>query len=172
MKMRKAQDKKETRANQLLRLPNKLWALERAAGRIDSSHSPVYAVADAGRVFKKVSLECEHNFYEELFDRKSNSVRQLWNNLNTVVSKVVNLQIILYLLLGLMGTSLIQLWKLVMPLTYISVLRADTLLSNRVNKPRNLDFSIYCHESQKNSMFLEAVCKQEILTEMLRLDKL
>ena len=56
-----------------------------------------------------------------------------------------------------------------MRLTYISVL---WLLSNRVNNPSNLDFSIYCHEPQKNSMFLEPVCKQEVLTEILRLDNL
>jgi hypothetical protein len=46
-----------------------------------------------------------------------------------------------------------------------------TLLNNRVKNPCNLDFSISCHEPQKNSTFLEPVSKQEILTEILRLDK-
>jgi hypothetical protein len=36
------------------------------------------------RVFKKVSLKCENKYYKELFDSKSNSVRQRCNNLNTV----------------------------------------------------------------------------------------
>jgi len=38
------------------------------------------------KTFKKLALECETRYYRELFDKKNNSVRQLWKNLNTVCS--------------------------------------------------------------------------------------
>ena len=36
------------------------------------------------KVFKKVAQEAESDYYKMLFDAKTNSVKQLWYNLNTV----------------------------------------------------------------------------------------
>ena len=125
------------------------------------------------RVFKKVSLECENNYYKELFDRKSNSVRQLWKNLNTVCNlkgrKSSDNTIPAIRVNGNKLDTAVEISNAFN--VYFSTV-ADTLLSNRVNNPSKLDFSAYCHEPQKNSMFLEPVCKQEVLTEILRLDNL
>jgi hypothetical protein len=112
------------------------------------------------RVFKKVSLECKNNYYKELFDHKSNSVRQLWNNLNTVYNfKGRNLQIPA---LRVNGTKLDTAVEISNAFNIYFCTVANTLLSNRVNNPSNLDFSRYCHEPQKNSMFLEPVGTQEV----------
>ena len=38
------------------------------------------------RIFKSLALECEAIYYREMFDKKNNSVRQIWKNLNIVCS--------------------------------------------------------------------------------------
>ena len=38
------------------------------------------------KVFKNLALECEATYYRDLFDKKNNSARQIWKNLNTVCS--------------------------------------------------------------------------------------
>ena len=106
------------------------------------------------RVFKKVSLECENNYYKELFDRKSNSVRQLWKNLNTVCNlkghKSSDNTIPAIRVNGNKLDTAVEISNAFN--VYFSTV-ADTLLSNHVNNPSKLDFSAYCHEPQKNSMF-------------------
>ena len=37
-------------------------------------------------IFKSLALECEATYYSEMFDKKNNSVRQIWKNLNIVCS--------------------------------------------------------------------------------------
>ena len=38
------------------------------------------------KIFKKLATECEALYYREMFDKKNNSIRQIWKNLNTVCS--------------------------------------------------------------------------------------
>ena len=38
------------------------------------------------RIFKKTALEAENEYFRNKFDYKTNSVKKLWNNLNTVCS--------------------------------------------------------------------------------------
>jgi hypothetical protein len=37
-------------------------------------------------VFRKVALKAETDYYREMFDKTTNSVRKLWDNLNTICS--------------------------------------------------------------------------------------
>ena len=37
-------------------------------------------------IFKKIALEAENIYYQELFNTKTNTIKQLWKNLNTVAS--------------------------------------------------------------------------------------
>jgi len=34
--------------------------------------------------YKRISLEAENSYYSELFNRRTNSMKQLWRNLNHV----------------------------------------------------------------------------------------
>jgi len=38
------------------------------------------------RIFKKTALEAENEYFKNKFDLKTNSIKILWNNLNTVCS--------------------------------------------------------------------------------------
>ena len=49
---------------------------------------------------------------------------------------------------------------------------ADTLLSNRTNRPNDMDFMAYCHGTSLDSMFSSrpTVCIQEVVVEICKLN--
>ena len=38
------------------------------------------------KIFRKVAAEAENTYYKSMFDHKTNSIKKLWKNLNTVCS--------------------------------------------------------------------------------------
>jgi len=50
------------------------------------SQSDEFKYKEYRKEYKKISLEAESSYYRELFDNKTNSIKQLWRNLNTVSS--------------------------------------------------------------------------------------
>ena len=38
------------------------------------------------KTFKRLAHECEAAYYREMFDKKTNTIKQIWKNLNTVCS--------------------------------------------------------------------------------------
>lgn len=123
-------------------------------------------------VFKKVSLECEMAYYKDLFDKKNNTIRQIWKNLNTVCSfkakntkkfiskiRINNIEI----------SDSLEMSKAFNQ--YFSSVGA-TLLKQNVQITQSIDdynYQKYCSNPVTSSMFCEPVLADELISVIFKL---
>ena len=116
-------------------------------------------------VFRKVADAAEKSFYKNMFDAKSNSVRQLWNNLNEVISckgkKSKTCNISKLIINNQPVTSAVDISNALN--TYFSTI-GETLV-NELSKHHSMpkSFQLYCGQSLVNSMFCGPTNKLELL---------
>ena len=116
------------------------------------------------RYFRKVALEAEEKHYREMFDTRTNSVKKLWRNLNTVCS---------------FQKSKCKRNNIAKLIVNEYTLTDDKNISNEINKyfstigekldkelnqkASRYDFKSYCHKPYKNSFFVTPTNCTELL---------
>ena len=124
------------------------------------------------KVFRKLSRECELKYYQEMFDRKQNSIKQIWKNLNSVCSyKFENKKKNIFKIhcdgKGIMDPEVIC-NKFNDYFASIGVsLREKNNCS--VGHSENNNYKKYCLDPVANSMFCNPVTEQELLAIIMNL---
>jgi len=102
-----------------------------------------------------VALEAEEIYYREMFDTRTNSVKKLWRNLNTVCSlqksnyKTNNISKLI-----VKGTTLTDSNNIANGISnYFWTIgeKLDEELSQKTSSFNNHDFKSYCHKPHNNS---------------------
>ena len=110
------------------------------------------------RTFRKVALGAEEIYYRKMFDTRTNSVKKLWRNLNTVCSlqksnyKTNNISKLI-----VKGSTLTDDNNISNGInSYFSTIgeKLDEELSQKTSNFNNHDFKSYCHKPHKNSFLL------------------
>ena len=123
------------------------------------------------KIFKQLAHECEAAYYREMFDKKTNTIKQIWKNLNTVcsfknkgatktISKIINN--------GIETSDPFEICSQFN--TYFSSI-GESLIKKSKNICTNKDFSYkeYSPKSVVNSMFCEPVTLDELTTVVTKL---
>jgi len=124
------------------------------------------------KVFRKVAAEAENMYYKSMFNYKTNSVKHLWNNLNTVCSfkkcKTKDNNTISKLIIN--GRTVTNSQDICNGFNqYFSTvgenLIHNELVKNNNNSSLNLcDFKKYCSVPVRNSMFVTPTDSSELGT--------
>ncbi len=118
------------------------------------------------KLFRKTAAEAEKLYYKELFDLKTNSIQQLWNNLNTVCSfkggknKRSNISKII-----VNDRCVTEKQEICDYMNYYFSTVGEKLVEELENKTHNIqsyDYAQYCNKRIKSSMFLEPVDRVEL----------
>jgi len=114
------------------------------------------------RLHKKLTTEAKKSYYKELFDSGINSVKQLWNNLNHMVSlgKKKGSNLIPKLLLN---NIYIEDTKQISDYFNIYFCTIGVNLQHTLKQCNADDFKAYLPNSVKDSMYCAPVTKDEIL---------
>ena len=116
-------------------------------------------------VYRKVALEAESLYYQQLFDCRNNNLKQLWNNLNSICSfknKACKTNINELIANGVKLTDPADISNGFND--YFSSI-GDRLVKELEMNNQGIghnDFSKYCNKPIKNSMFLAPVTNEEI----------
>ena len=119
------------------------------------------------KIYRKVANEAECKYYKTMFDQKTNSIKQLWKNLNTVCSfKQAKSRSNSISKLKVNGVTLYDnkdIWNGFN--SYFSTV-GQNLVADLINNNKNTnvcDFKTYCPRSIINSIFITPTDEYEIL---------
>jgi len=109
------------------------------------------------KTFRKVALEAEEIYYREMFDTRTNSVKKLWRNFNTVCFlqksnyKTNNISKLIVKGSNLTDDNNISNWIN----NYLSTIgeKLDEELSQQTINFNTHDFKSYCHKPHKSIFF-------------------
>jgi len=126
-------------------------------------------------IFKKVAVQAETSYFKQRFDNHTNSIKQLWSNLNTVCSFKNNRS--KNQLITKLKTN--QVNYATKPEDISNQLNNffSTVGENLVkdlfakNPSQNVDFHFFCHKSTNKSIFIEPTNKRELLELVSKLRK-
>jgi len=112
--------------------------------------------------YKQLTKEAKRTYYKELFDTRSNSVKQLWNNLNQMVSLSKNKRT------NIINKILVNNYYVEDPKTISNHFNqyfcsVGLNLQNQFKLNDGSEFRSYLNSPIKDSMFCCAVSKDEIL---------
>ena len=111
------------------------------------------------KIFKRLALECEASYYREMFDKKNNSIKKIWKNLNTVCSfKSKNNKTTVSKLLR-NGKEISDPAEISSEFNkYFSTVGKSLINNSQYTYPTNdNNYKKYCAHSIPNSMFCEPV---------------
>ena len=117
------------------------------------------------KIFKSLALECEAIYYREMFDKKNNSVRQLWKNLNTVCSfKGSNATKSVSKLMS-NGIEITNSQDICSEFNHYFSTVGESLIKNssQAHYTNDINYKKYCVCSTPNSMFCEPVQIDELI---------
>jgi len=126
------------------------------------------------RSFRKVALEAEEMYYRKMFDTRTNSVKKLWRNLNTVCSlQKSNCKTNNIAKLIVDGRTLTDDNNISNGINnYFSTIgeKLDKELSQKTSKFNYHDFKSYCHNPYKNSFFVAPTNNTELMKIITKLN--
>ena len=126
---------------------------------------------DYKKIFKRTSRECEATYYKEMFDKKNNSIKQIWKNLNTVCSfksrssyKTVSKMIS-------KGVEITAPQEICTEFNHFFSSVGEILIKNSHNlySPNDISYQKYCAHSVPSSMFCNPVTAAELITIIVKL---
>ena len=127
------------------------------------------------RIFRKVALEAEQVYYKEKVHTRTNSVKKLGRNLNTVCSlqksnyKTNNISLLI--VNGSILTDKINVANGIN--NYFSTIgeKLDQELRRKNNNLNPIDFKKYCDVPTKNSIFVTPTDSTELMNIIIKLSK-
>lgn len=126
------------------------------------------------KIFRKVALEAEQMYYKHMFDTRTNSVKKLWRNLNTVCAlQKSNCKTNHINKLNINGQTVTDSNNIANEINnYFSKIgeKLDQELRNKTNNFHSYDFKRYCQKPLKNSFFVSPTESIEVMNLITKLN--